>query len=57
MKKNKTIIDTKKMVLGLKPIPVKGYENLDLDRLVVYALYILEEKEITLYFSRITTYG
>jgi len=53
MKKDKTIIDTKKIVLGLKPLSAKGYENLDLDRLVVYALYLLEEKEIPLYFDYI----
>ncbi|MDO8574913.1 MAG: hypothetical protein Q7R61_01415 [bacterium] len=53
MKKNKNTIDIKRMVLGLKPLSIKGYEKLDLDRLVIYALYMLEEKGIPLYFDYI----
>ncbi len=49
MKKNIEAINIKKEVLKLKPISPKGYENLDLDRLVVYGLFMLEKKEIPLY--------
>ena len=48
-------IDTniKKIVLLLKPSNSKSYENFDLDRLVVYTLFILEKNKVPLYFDYI----
>lgn len=43
--------DNKKIIVSLKPLPAKSYENLDLDRLAVYALCVLEQKKIPLYFD------
>lgn len=51
MKKVDTNI--KKIVLLLKPFNPKSYENFDLDRLVVYTLFTLEENKVPLYFDYI----
>ena len=47
-------IDIKKTISLLKPFNQKNYENFDLDRLVAYALFILEKKKTPLYFDYIT---
>lgn len=49
MKNNTT--DIKNVVLKLKAFPPKSYENIDLDRLVIYTLLVLEEKKVPLYFD------
>ena len=41
----------KKTITALKPFAPKAYENVDLDRLAVYALCVLEQKKIPLYFD------
>lgn len=41
----------KDIVLKLKRFPLKSYENLDLDRLVIYVLFVLEKKKVPLYFD------
>ena len=41
----------KKTITALKPFAPKAYENVDLDRLAVYALRVLEQKKIPLYFD------
>lgn len=47
-------MDIKKSILNLKPLNFKDYENLDLDRMVVYTLAFLENRKIPLYFDYIT---
>ena len=47
-------MDTKKNILNLKPLNFKDYESFDLDRLVVYTLSFLENRNIPLYFDYIT---
>ena len=51
MKKEKNTIDIKNIVLKFKPFPLRSYENIDLDRLVIYTLFSLEEKKVPLYFD------
>lgn len=46
-------IDIKKIFSLLKPFKVKNYELLDLDRLIVYVLFLLEQKKVPLYFDYI----
>ena len=43
----------KKFVLGLKKVDPKSYKNIDLDRLAVYVINILEENNIPLYYEYI----
>lgn len=43
--------DEKKKIIELKSLPPKSYESIDLDRLAVYALCVLEQKKIPLYFD------
>ena len=45
------MVDQKKSVISFKPFPAKSYENIDLDRLAVFSLYLLEDKKIPLYFD------
>lgn len=45
------MIDNKKEILNLKAFSIKSYSDLDLDRLTVYALSVLEQKNIPLYFD------
>lgn len=40
-----------KELFEIKSYPTKNYEGFDLDRLVVYALYVLSKKKIPLYFD------
>lgn len=40
-----------KSITSLKALPPRSYKNIDLDRLAVYALCILENKKIPLYFD------
>ena len=40
----KNTTDIKNIILKLKPFSVKNYENIDLDRLVIFTLFVLEEK-------------
>ena len=54
MIKTNNTTDIKKIVLKLKPLPVKNYENIDLDRLVIYTLSLLEKEKIPLYFDFIS---
>ncbi len=54
MKKHQDSVNTKKILLSVKRFPVKNYDNFDLDRLVVYALYFLEKKKVPLYFDFIS---
>jgi len=42
--KNKDNTNTKNVLLRIKPFPVANYITFDLDRLVVYTIYALEEK-------------
>src|SRR3989344_7564917 len=49
--KNKDNTNTKNVLLRIKPFPVANYITFDLDRLVVYTIYALEEKKIPLYFD------
>lgn len=51
---NRNITDIKKTVLRIKPASKNNYENIDLDRLVVYTLSLLEESKVPLYFDFIT---
>lgn len=44
----------KKILLELKTFDSQAYENLDLDRLVIFAMASLERKKIPLYFDYIT---
>jgi hypothetical protein len=41
----------KKAIVALKALAPKTYEGIDLDRLAVYALCVLEQKKIPLYFD------
>ncbi|MDD5710744.1 MAG: hypothetical protein PHV43_01410 [Candidatus Colwellbacteria bacterium] len=43
-----------KLVLGLRPLPPESYKNLDLDRLAIFAMSILEKKKIPLYWDYIS---
>lgn len=54
MEKNNEFINVKKFILNLKPIAAEDYKKIDLDRLVVYALFLLEGKNIPLYFDFIS---
>jgi hypothetical protein len=45
--------DEKKTISGLKRFPAKSYKKIDLDRLAVYALYVLEKNRVPLYFDYI----
>lgn len=51
MKTKNNEMNTKKVLAGLKRFPATNYDDFDLDRLVVYALFILEENKISLYFD------
>lgn len=51
MKKENKTTNIKKVVLKLKMLPLKNYQNIDLDRLVVYVLFTLEENRVPLYFD------
>ena len=53
MKTKNNEMNTKKVLAGLKRYPATNYDDFDLDRLVVYALSILEENKISLYFDYI----
>ena len=44
-------MNTKKILAGLKQLPAANYDGFDLDRLVVYTLFILEENKVPLYFD------
>lgn len=46
-------IDVKKTLSLLKPFKVKNYDFLDLDRLMIYVLFLLEQKKVPLYFDYI----
>ncbi len=48
-------IDFKSRILTTKFLSVKKYENFDLDRLAIYAMYFLEKNKIPLYFDYIAT--
>jgi len=48
---NGNVEDLKDLVLKFKPITYKNYESFDLDRLVIYVLFTLNEKGIPLYFD------
>jgi hypothetical protein len=37
--------EEKKKIIELKPLPLNSYESIDLDRLAVYALCVLEQKK------------
>lgn len=43
--------DNKKSLLDLRSLADQNYENVDLDRLAVYALWVMESKKIPLYFD------
>jgi len=43
--------NTKKILNSFKRLPVINYDSFDLDRLVVYVLFILEENNVSLYFD------
>lgn len=45
--------DDKKTISNFKRFPVKSYERIDLDRLAVYAISVLEENKVPLYFDYI----
>lgn len=49
--KNQNDINIKRLLLGVKHFPFVSYDDFDLDRLVVYTIYVLEEKKIPLYFD------
>lgn len=51
MKTKNNEMNTKKVLAGLKRFPATNYDDFDLDRLVVYALFVLEENKISLYFD------
>lgn len=51
MKTKNNEMNTKKVLAELKRFPATNYSDFDLDRLVVYALSILEENKISLYFD------
>lgn len=51
MKIHDSGMNTKKVLADLKQLPVSHYDGFDLDRLVVYALFVLEENKIPLYFD------
>lgn len=53
MKKENNTSNVKNIVLRFKPFPPRSYENIDLDRLVIYALFSLAEKKVPLYFDLI----
>jgi len=53
MKTKNNEMNTKKILGGLKKLPAINYDDFDLDRLVVYALSVLEENKISLYFDYI----
>jgi hypothetical protein len=53
MKTKNNEMNTKKVLAGLKRFPSTNYDDFDLDRLVVYALSVLEENKISLYFDYI----
>lgn len=44
-------MNTKKILTGLKQLPAANYDSFDLDRLVVYTLFVLEENKVPLYFD------
>jgi len=43
--------DDKKAIIELKALTPKSYANIDLDRLAVHALCVLEQRKIPLYFD------
>ncbi|OGG40244.1 hypothetical protein A2118_03755 [Candidatus Kaiserbacteria bacterium GWA2_50_9] len=43
--------NNKEIIVALKSYPTKSYESLDLDRLAVYALCVLDQKKIPMYFD------
>lgn len=47
-------INIKKRLILFKSVNDKNYENLDLDRLVIYTFHFLEENKIPLYFDYIS---
>lgn len=47
-------MNTKKILASLKQFPTANYDNFDLDRLVVYSLFVLEENKVPLYFDFIS---
>lgn len=51
MKSTHNETSTKKILAGLRQLPATNYENFDLDRLVVYTLFILGENKVPLYFD------
>ena len=51
MKSTHNEMNTKKILTGLKQLPVANYDKFDLDRLVAYTLFILEENRVPLYFD------
>ena len=51
MKSTHNEISTKKILAGLKQLPAANYDGFDLDRLVAYTLFILEENKVPLYFD------
>lgn len=51
MKSTHGEMNTKKILFGLKQFPAANYDGFDLDRLVVYTLFVLEGSKIPLYFD------
>ena len=51
MKSTHNEMNTKKILAGLKQLPAASYDGFDLDRLVAYTLFILEENKVPLYFD------
>jgi len=51
MKATHNGMNTKKILTNLKKLPAANYDGFDLDRLVVFALSILEKNNVPLYFD------